>query len=210
MDNGLVNPVDEETPQCGPLSPLLSNIVLDEMDRELDKRGLRFVRYADDCNIYVGSRRAGERVMASVTAWLHTKLRLKVNPEKSAVARPRERVRELTHRTRCISIEQLVAELARYLRGWLGYFVRCETPYARNRLGEWTRHRLRSRVWKQWKTWRQRFTELRQRGIGRDLAAQTAGSAHGPWRLGNSPALGFAPPPTYFESLGPPKFLLVQ
>jgi len=238
MENGLVNPVDEGTPQGGPLSPLLSNIVLDEMDRELERRGLRFVRYADDCNIYVGSRRAGERVMASITAWLATKLKLKVNQQKSAVARPRERkflgfsftgagipkrriapqavdrfqerVRELTRRTRGISIEQMVEELARYLRGWLGYFGRCETPYVLNRLGEWTRHRLRSRVWKQWKTWRQRFTELRQRGIGRDLAAQTAGSAHGPWRLGNSPALGIALPTTYFESLGLPKFLLVQ
>ena len=238
MENGLVNPVDEGTPQGGPLSPLLSNIVLDEMDRELEKRGLRFVRYADDCNIYVGSRRAGERVMASITAWLATKLRLPVHPQKSAVAPPwerkflgfsftkagvpkrriapqsvdrfKERVRKLTRRTRGISIEKMVEELARYLRGWLGYFGRCETPSALRELGKWTRHRLRSVVWRQWKSGHRRFAELRDRGVGRDLAAQTAGSAHGPWRIGNSPALSIALPTKYFESLGLPKFLLVQ
>jgi RNA-directed DNA polymerase len=238
MENGLVNPVDEGTPQGGPLSPLLSNIVLDEMDRELEKRGLRFVRYADDCNIYVGSRRAGERVMAGITAWLATKLRLQVNQQKSAVARPwvrkflgfsftragipkrriapqavdrfKERVREVTRRTRGISIEQMVTELTRYLQGWLGYFGRCETPSVLRELGEWTRHRLRSMLWKQWKTGSQRLAELRQRGVKGDLAVQTAGSAHGPWRLANSPALHIALPNTYFESLGLPKFLLVQ
>lgn len=238
MENGLVNPVDEGTPQGGPLSPLLSNIVLDEMDRELEKRGLRFVRYADDCNIYVGSRRAGERVMARITAWLATKLKLTVNQQKSAVARPwvrkflgfsftsagipkrriapqavdrfKKRVREVTRRTRGISIETMVAELAQYLRGWLGYFGRCETPSVLRGLGEWTRHRLRSVIWKQWKTGRRRFAELRQRGVEGDLTAKTAGSAHGPWRMGNSPALSIALPTHYFESLGLPKFLLVQ
>jgi RNA-directed DNA polymerase len=238
MENGLVNPVDEGTPQGGPLSPLLSNIVLDEMDRELEKRGLRFVRYADDCNIYVGSRRAGERVMASITAWLATKLKLTVNQQKSAVARPwvrkflgfsftsagipkrriapqavdrfKKRVREVTRRTRGISIETMVEELAQYLRGWLGYFGRCETPSVLRGLGEWTRHRLRSVIWKQWKTGRRRFAELRQRGVEGDLTAKTAGSAHGPWRMGNSPALSIALPTHYFESLGLPKFLLVQ
>ena len=238
MENGLVNPVDEGTPQGGPLSPLLSNIVLDEMDRELEKRGLRFVRYADDSNIYVRSRRAGERVMAGLTAWLSAKLRLKINPQKSAVDRPwarkflgfsftragvpkrriapqavdrfKERVREVTRRTRGISLAQMVEELARYLRGWLSYFGQCETPSVLADLGEWTRHRLRSVVWKQWKSGRRRFAELRQRDVNSDLAAKTAGSSHGPWRLGNSPALAIALPTAYFESLGLPKFLLVQ
>src|ERR671927_474851 len=150
MEGGLVSPVDEGTPQGGPLSPLLSNIVLDEFDRELERRGLRFARYADDCNVYVRSRRAGERVMASITRFITTKLKLKVNEQKSAVARPwerkflgfsftanrepkrriapkavlrfKEKVRELTRRTRGVSMERMAEELARYLRGWIGYF----------------------------------------------------------------------------------------
>jgi RNA-directed DNA polymerase len=176
--------------------------------------------------------------MAGVTAWLATRLKLTVNQQKSAVARPwvrkflgfsftkagvpkrriasqavdrfKKRVREVTRRTRGISIERMVEELAQYLRGWLGYFGRCETPSVLRGLGEWTRHRLRSMIWKQWKTGTQRFAELRQRGVTRDLAAQTAGSAHGPWRLGNSPALNIALPTVYFESLGLPQFVLVQ
>src|SRR6266540_1839606 len=179
LEGGLVSPVDEGTPQGGPLSPLLSNIVLDEFDRELEQRGHRFARYADDSNIYVRSRRAGERVMASITAFITTKLKLKVNQQKSAVARPwerkflgfsftwnreprrriapkavlrfKERVRELTSRTRGVSIERMAEELAQYLRGWLGYFGKCETPSVLQSLEAWTRHRLRSVIWKQWK-----------------------------------------------------------
>ena len=148
MESGLVSPVDEGTPQGGPLSPLLSNIVLDEFDRELERRGLRFARYADDCNVYVRSGRAGERVMASITRFITTKLKLKVNEQKSAVAWPwerkflgfsftasrepkrriapkavmrfKEKVRELTRRTRGVSIERMAEELAQYLKGWLG------------------------------------------------------------------------------------------
>src|SRR5258705_8085036 len=155
MEGGLVNPVDEGTPQGGPLSPLLSNIVLDEFDRELERRGLRFARYADDSNIYVRSRRAGERVMESLTRFIMSKLKLKVNQQKSAVARPwerkflgfsftmnrepkrriapkavlrfKERVRELTSRTRGVSTERMAEELARYLQGWIGYFGKCQT-----------------------------------------------------------------------------------
>jgi RNA-directed DNA polymerase len=233
MENGLVSPVDEGTPQGGPLSPLLSNIVLDEFDRELERRGLRFARYADDCNVYVRSRRAGERVMASITRFITTKLKLKVNQQKSAVARPwerkflgfsftgdreprrriapkavlrfKERVRELTNRTRGISIERMAEELAQYLRGWLGYFGKCETPSVLRSLEGWTRHRLRSVIWKQWKRGTVRFAELRKRGISKDLAACTAGSAHGPWRLANSPALALALPNAYFDSLGIPR-----
>jgi RNA-directed DNA polymerase len=233
MENGLVSPVDEGTPQGGPLSPLLSNIVLDELDRELERRGLRFARYADDSNIYVRSRRAGERVMESITRFLQDKLKLKVNSEKSAVARPwerkflgfsftrdrepkrriapkavkrfKERVRELTRRTRGISIERMTEELNRYLRGWIGYFGKCQTPSVLQGLEEWIRRRLRSVIWKQWKRGTVRFAELVQRGVGKDLAAKTAGSAHGPWRLANSPALAIALPNVYFASLGLPK-----
>src|SRR6266403_1395372 len=178
MEGGLVSPVDEGTPQGGPLSPLLSNIVLDEFDRELERRGLRFARYADDSNIYVRSRRARERVMESITRFITTKLKLKVNQKKSAVARPGERkflgfsftnagipkrriapkavdrfkgrVRELTRRTRGVSTERMAEELARYLQGWIGYFGKCQTPSVLAGLEEWTRRRLRSAIWQQW------------------------------------------------------------
>jgi len=232
MENGLVSPVDEGTPQGGPLSPLLSNIVLDELDRELEWRGHRHVRYADDCNIYVRSQRAGERVMKSITDFLTHKLKLKVNEAKSAVAQPkdrkflgfsftgdekprrriapkailrfRERIRELTCRTRGVSMEQRAKELSAYLRGWRGYFGFCQTPSVLGALDQWLRRRLRSALWKQWKRGSKRFAELRKRGIGRDLAAQTAGSPHGPWRIAKSPALSFALPNAYFASLGIP------
>ena len=222
MEDGLVNPVDEGTPQGGPLSPLLSNIVLDEFDRELERRGLRFARYADDSNIYVRSRRAGERVMESITRFITTTLKLKVNELKSAVARPwarkfpgfsftnagipkrriapkavdrfKERVRELTSRTRGVSIERMAEDLTRYLRGWIGYFGKCETPSVLEGLERWFRRRLRSVIWKQWRRGSVRFAELRKRDVGKDLAAQTAGSAHGPWPLANSPALAIALP----------------
>jgi len=230
MEGGLVSPVDEGTPQGGPLSPLLSNIVLDELDRELEQRGHRFVRYADDCNIYVRSQRAGERVMKSVSAFITRKLKLKVNEQKSAVSQPskrkflgfsftwhrepkrriapkaiarfKQRVRELTRRTRGVKVETMVAQLSRYLTGWRGYFRFCQTPTVLRKLEEWTRRRLRSVIWKQWKQSRVRFAELTKRGVGKDLAAQTAGSAHGPWRLSNSPALTIALPNAYFVSLG--------
>jgi RNA-directed DNA polymerase len=233
MEGGLVSPVDEGTPQGGPLSPLLSNIALDEFDRELERRGLRFARYADDSNIYVRSRRAGERVMESITRFITTKLKLQVNQQKSAVARPwerkflgfsftmnrepkrriapkavlrfKERVRELTRRTRGISIDQMAKDLSRYFRGWLGYFGKCQTPSVLHDLDQWVRHRLRSVIWKQWKRGSVRFAELRKRGVSKDLAAQTAGSAHGPWRLANSPALGIALPNAFFDSLGIPR-----
>ena len=233
MEGGLVSPVDEGTPQGGPLSPMLSNIVLDEFDRELERRGLRFARYADDCNVYVRSRRAGERVMASITRFITTKLKLKVNEQKSAVARPwerkflgfsftanrepkrriapkamlrfKEKVRDLTQRTRGVSVERMAEELGRYLHGWIGYFGQCQTPSVLGGLEEWTRRRLRSVIWKQWKRNPVRFAELRKRGVGKDLAAKTAGSAHGPWRLADSPGLHFALPNAYFDSLGIPR-----
>jgi RNA-directed DNA polymerase len=235
MSQGLVSPVDEGTPQGGPLSPLLSNIVLDELDRELEQRGHRFVRYADDCNIYVRTPRAGERVMKSLSDFIAKKLKLKVNGAKSAVDRPsrrkflgfsftwgreikrriapkaiqryKQRIRELTRRTRGVGIETMAAQLSTYLRGWQGYFGRCQTPSVLMDLEQWTRRRLRSVIWKQWKRGSVRFAELRRRGIGLDLAAQTAGSAHGPWRLANSPALNIALPNAYFDSLGLPRLV---
>jgi RNA-directed DNA polymerase len=236
MEGGLVSPVDEGTPQGGPLSPLLSNIVLDELDRELERRGHRFVRYADDSNIYVRSRRAGERVMMSIKGFITRKLKLKVNERKSAVAQPgerkflgfsftwqrepkrriapkaiarfKQRVRELTRRTRGVNVETMVEQLGRYLTGWRGYFGFCQTPSVLQRLDRWLRRRLRLVVWKQWKYTRVRFAELHKRGVGKDLAAQTAGSAHGPWRLSNSPALAMALPNACFASLGLPSLVV--
>lgn len=230
LEGGLVSPIDEGTPQGGPLSPLLSNIVLDELDRELAQRGHRFVRYADDCNIYVRSQRAGERVMKSVSQFITGRLKLKVNEDKSAVARPdkrkflsfsflgtetvkrhiaakaiarfKQRVRKLTRRTRGVKVETMVAQLSRYLQGWLGYFAFCETPWVLRHLESWLRRRLRAVVWKQWKRGKVRFAELSKRGVRKELAALTAGSAHGPWRLSNSPALNVALPNAYFASLG--------
>ena len=230
MEDGLVSAVDEGTPQGGPLSPLLSNLVLDELDRELERRGHHFVRYADDCNIYVDSERAGQRVMESITRFITHRLKLKVNQAKSAVARPsqrkflgfsftsereprrriapkalarfKEKVREQTRRTRGISLEQMVNELVTYLRGWLGYFGDCQTPSVLQRLEAWLRRRLRSVAWKQWKHGRTRFRELRKRGVSKHLAAQTAGSPHSPWRIANSPALNIALPQAFFTQLG--------
>lgn len=232
MENGLVGPTDEGTPQGGPLSPLLSNLMLDDLDRELKRRGLRFARYADDCNIYVRSERAGQRVMASIARFITTTLKLKVNESKSAVARPwerkflgmtftwnrepkrriapkallrfKERIRELTRRTRGISLPRMIEQLSRYLNGWRAYFGFCQTPSVLAELDSWIRRRLRSVVWKQWKRGKRRFAELRLRNVGKDLAAQTAGSPHGPWRLARSPALNFALSNTYFQSLGLP------
>ena len=178
---------------------------------------------------------AGEPVslMESITRFIMAKLKLKVNREKSAVARPwerkflgfsftnagvpkrriapqavgrfKERVRKLTCRTRSVSIERRAEDLASYLRGWIGYFGRCETRYVLQALDSWLRRRLRSAIWKQWKRSPVRFTELRQRGLSMDLAALTVASPHGPWRLANSPALSIALPNTYFDSLGIPR-----
>jgi RNA-directed DNA polymerase len=230
MEGGLVSPTEEGTPQGGPLSPLLSNLMLDVLDKELEKRGHRFVRYADDCNIYVRSQRAGERVMTGIERFLAKRLRLKVNKAKSAVAKPsvrkflgfsftggneprrrtapqalarfKAKVRELTRRTCGRSLVQIVKELSVYLTGWRGYFGFCQTPSVLRRLDEWLRRRMRAIAWKQWKTGPTRFAELRRCGVGRDLAAQTAGSPHGPWRLAVSPALHIAMPISFFRSFG--------
>src|SRR5882724_4009473 len=168
LENGLVSPAEEGTPQGGPLSPLLSNIVLDELDRELARRKHRFVRYADDCNIYVRRHRAGQRVMSSVTGFLTRRLKVKLP--------------------------------AADLRGLKSYFGFCQIPSLLKTLDKCLCHRLRSMIWKQWKRGKQRYAKLRQLGVGKDLAAQTAGSPHGPWRLANSPALQYALPIAYFDA----------
>lgn len=234
MEEGLEGPREEGTPQGGPLSPLLSNLFLDELDQELQKRGHRFVRYADDCNIYVRSERAGLRVMGSVKAFLTRKLKLKVNDAKSGVGKAsqrkflsfrftarelkrgiapealrrfKKRVGELTRRTRGVSLERMVAQLAPYLVGWRNYFGFCQTPSTLRDLDSWMRRRLRCVVWKQWKRGRNRFAQLRKRGVGKDLAAQTAGSPHGPWRLSRSPALSIALPNAILDSFGLPRLV---
>jgi RNA-directed DNA polymerase len=232
LADGLVGPTEEGTPQGGPLSPLLSNLMLDVLDKELEKRGHHFVRYADDCNIYVRSQKAGERVMAGIEKFLAKRLKLKINKAKSAVAKPsirkflgfsftngpqprrriapqaiarcKAKLRELTRRTSGQSLSQVVKELSRYLIGWRGYFGFCETPWPLRELDRWIRRRLRAIVWKQWRRGRTRYAELRRRGVGRDLAACTAGSPHGPWRLSNSPALTKALPSALLTSLGLP------
>jgi RNA-directed DNA polymerase len=235
MENGLVSPITEGTPQGGPLSPLLSNIVLDDLDRELERRGHRFVRYADDCNVYVRSERAGRRVMESLTRFITRTLKLQVNEAKSAVVQPwectflgfsftsgpepkrriapqaierlKERIRKLTRRTRTVGLKQMVAELAQYLIGWKGYFGYGQTIDVLKKLDSWIRRRLRCVTWKQWKRGRVRFAELRARGVIKDLAAQTAGSPHGSWRISRSPALSFAFPNAYFKTLGLPSLV---
>jgi RNA-directed DNA polymerase len=227
---GSVEPTVEGTPQGGPLSPLLANLLLDELDKELEKRGHRFARYADDANIYVRSRQAGERVMASVTRFLECKLRLKVNEAKSAVDRPwnrtflgftftkrpsnrrkvsekalkafKAKVRELTGRTRGRPIRQIVQELRQLMLGWRAFFGFAEVRSPLRELDKWIRRRLRSYHWKPWG--RRGYRELRTRGVGRQLAWNTVKSAHGPWRLSQSPALAIALSQRYFAALGLP------
>jgi len=218
----------EGTPQGGPLSPLLANLLLDVFDKELEKRGHSFVRYADDCSIYVRSKRAGRRVMASVTRFLEKKLKLKVNESKSKVARPRNcsllgfsigkagrafvsdksiqrfkhRIRELTNRTRGRRIEKVICETAEYIKGWLNYFGYAYSKQRFRELSSWINRRLRCYLWKQWG--RRGYRELRKRGVSRKLAWNTSKSAHCPWRLSRSPAMSIALPSSYFETLGLP------
>src|SRR2546428_8198571 len=232
MENGLVSPSVEGTPQGGPLSPLLSNLVLDELDRELERRGHRFVRYADDSNIYVRSEQAGQRVMKSITRFIVQKLKLKVNEKKSAVARPqqrkflgfsvtdgsvirrtiapkaverfKERIREITKQAKSGSLAQTMKVLAPYMRGWRGYFGFCETPDLLIQLTRWVRLRLRAALWRHWKTQRRRRAMLLQLGVRGALAEKTAASSRGPWHLAHSKALSVALSNAYFRSRGFP------
>jgi len=216
-------------PQGGPLSPVLANVVLDELDWELERRGHRFARYADDCNIVVKSERAGKRVMQSVTRFIEESLRLTVNARKSAVDRPwnrkflgftvsrtgvklkvadkaieklKNRVRELTRRTRGHRLSDIVAELKSALLGWKAYFGIAEVLSPLRDLDKWIRRKLRCYHWKQWG--RAGYRELRRRGVSVRDAWHTSKSAHGPWRLSKTPALALALPARYFSSLGLP------
>ena len=235
-------PVTEEDCQTqvifcvrGVLSPLLSNLVLDELDRELERRGHRFVRYADDCNLFVRSERAGQRVMESVTRFITQKLKLKVNETKSAVARPQERkflgfsfsagpevkrviapkaldrfkrrVREITRRAKGVSMKTTIEELAPYMRGWRSYFGFCETPEVLLSLTRWVRLRLRAALWRQWKTPRRRREALIELGVRTRLASNTAGSGLGPWYLAKAKALSVGLSNAYFKSLGLPSLV---
>jgi RNA-directed DNA polymerase len=216
-------------PQGGPLSPVLANVVLDELDWELQRRGHRFARYADDCNIVVGSKAAGERVMASVKRFIEDSLRLTVNARKSAVDRPwnrtflgftvtrngiklkvadkaldklKDRVRELTRRTRGHRLADIVTELREALLGWKAYFGLTEVLSPLRDIDKWIRRKLRCYHWKQWG--RRGYRELRRRGVSVREAWHTAKSAHGPWRLSQTPALALALPARYFEHMGLP------
>ena len=234
MENGLVSPSVEGTPQGGPLSPLLSNIVLDELDQELERRGHRFVRYADDCNIYVRSERAGQRVMGSITRFITLKLKLKVNEAKSAVARPQERkflgfsfsagpdikrmiapkslerfkrrIRDITSRAKGVSIKTTMEELAPYMRGWRDYFGFCETPEVLVALTRWVRLRLRAALWRQWKTPRRRRAALIALRVFGELC-NTAYSGRGPWYLARSKALSVGLSNVHFKLLGFPSLI---
>ncbi len=229
MEDGLVKPTQEGTPQGGNLSPLLSNIVLDELDKELEKRGHRFVRYADDSNIYVKSARAGERVMKSITKFIKEKLKLKVNEAKSAEDKPskrkflgysftnginpririaprslkrfKERIREITKRNRGISLMQLVKELMEYARGWMGYYRYCQTPTILESLSSWIRRRIRCYIWKKWKTFANRVAILIKHGVSKKIAYATARTP-GLWATSHSESLHIALPNSYFTRIG--------
>ena len=231
MVNGVVMDTEEGTPQGGPLSPLLANIMLDDLDKELETRGHRFVRYADDCNIYVKSPRAGERVMASVRRFLEQKLKLKVNEQKSKVDRPakrkflgfrlfkgkgavaigvaqralercRERLHQLTRRTRSGQLEAVVKEINDYTRGWIGYFRLADTPSVFQELDEWLRRRLRQLLWKRGKRPRRRQRKLVALGVPPSTAREASGSGKGTWRLAASPPVQQALNNAYWRSQG--------
>ncbi|MFY0521602.1 MULTISPECIES: group II intron reverse transcriptase/maturase [Bacillaceae] len=217
MINGVISSTDEGTPQGGPLSPLLSNIVLDELDKELEKRGHKFVRYADDCNIYVKSKRAGERTMASVQRFIERKLRLKVNETKSAVDRPwnrkflgfsftknkepkvriaktslermKKKIREITSRKKPFSMEYRIEKLNQYLIGWCGYFALADTPSIFNRLDSWIKRRLRMCLWKNWKKPRTRVRNLIRLKVPYGKAYEWGNTRKGYWRISKSPIL---------------------
>jgi len=230
MVNGVVMDTEEGTPQGGPLSPLLSNIMLNDLDRELEERGHKFVRYADDCNIYVKTERAGERVLKSVKQYLEKKLKLKVNPKKSKVERATrakflgfsfwkrkgevfirlanrtkerfaEKIRRLTKRTRSGKMEDIVSEINRYTRGWIGYFRLATTPSVYQGLDEWIRRRLRQMQWKRWKRGTTRYQELVRLGVPRERAALGAGGTS-PWRMSHSPIIHEALNNAYWRSTG--------
>lgn len=231
MVNGVVSDREKGTPQGGPLSPLLSNIMLDALDKELEKRNLLFCRYADDCNIYVGSRRAGERVMASITTFIEMKIKLKVNREKSAVARPwqrkflgysvtnerktrlrvaessivrfKDKVRVLFRAGRGRNLRRFIVEMLNPLiRGWTQYFSRAETKRFAEELDGWLRRKLRCILWRQWKRPWTRRCKLMERGLSEEEAILSAFNQRGPWWNSGAPHMSFAFPKKYFDWLG--------
>jgi len=211
MERGITKSTVEGTPQGGPLSPLLANILLDDLDKELSKRGHRFVRYADDCNIFVKSRRAGIRIMESITNYVEGKLKLKVNRDKSKVDRPwkrkflgisflsnkeatirlapktierfKERIRLITSRSRALAMEERIRQLNRYLMGWIGYFQIASAKQHCMKLDKWIRRRLRMCLWKQWKRVKTRLRNLRALGVPDWAAFKMANSRRGPWEM---------------------------
>lgn len=231
MSDGLTTARREGTPQGGPLSPLLSNILLDELDKELERRGHKFCRYADDCNIYVQSRSSGERVMKSVTSFLDRRLRLKVNAEKSAVARPWERkflgysmtsnrkprlkvakesvkrlkgkLREIFRRGQGRSLEQLiVGDLTPLLRGWMNYFRLAEVKGVFEELDGWIRRKLRGVIWRQWRRTITRAKSLMRRGLDELRAWESANNGRGPWWNAGASHMHTAFPKSYFDRCG--------
>lgn len=230
MEDGLIKLPEEGTPQGGNLSPLLSNIVLDEFGKELEKRDHRYVRYADDSNIYVRSIRAGERVMRSISKFITEKLKLKVNEEKSAVDIPskrkflgysftnegkprlriapkslkqfKERIREITRRNRGISLRRLVKELMEYLRGWMGYYHYCQTPSILANLDSWIRRRIRCFIWKKWKTFANRVSELIKRGVWKEQAYAAACGSKRLWAMSRNEYVQIALSNAYLQSVG--------
>jgi len=227
MEGGITSVRREGTPQGGPLSPLLSNILLTDLDRELERRGHRFCRYADDCNIYVGSRRSGERVMTAITAYLERRLQLKVNASKSAVARPwqrkflgysltwhrkpklriaepsRQRLAEKVRRTlragRGQSLSQTIKALNPLLRGWVSYFRLTEVKGVLEELDGWIRHKLRTLLWRQWKRTHTRAQHLMRVGLSRATAWQSATNGRGPWWNGGASHMHAAYPKSWFD-----------
>ena len=230
MSDGIVSPRVEGTPQGGPLSPLLSNILLDELDKELERRGHQFVRYADDCNIYVRSRAAGERVKASVSQFLGQRLRLRVNEEKSAVGRPWERkflgytmtrhkqprlkvagesVKRLKAKLRMKlregkgrNLEKFIKELEPILRGWVNYYRLAEVKGIFEELDGWLRRKLRSLLWRRWKRPLRRAKNLMKRGLAEARAWRSATNGRGPWWNAGASHMNEAYPKSYFERLG--------
>lgn len=234
LENGLVKPTTEGVPQGGPLSPFLSNVVLDTLDKELARRGHKFTRYADDCNVYVKSMGSGERVMESLTTFITKQMKLKVNRAKSAVGKPVERqilgfriigsgekarrgiapkalkrfkakMRQLTRRNWSISMEERVSIIAKYINGWRAYYGYCETHSILRDLDSWIRRRLRSVYWKQWKTYSRRKSELIKRKVSDEMAQTTAWSPKGPWRMSHVPGTRIALNNRYFDKMGLPR-----
>jgi RNA-directed DNA polymerase len=230
MVNGVVQDTAEGTPQGGPLSPLLSNIMLDDLDKELEKRGHKFVRYADDCNIYVRTRRAGQRVKESVKRFLEKKLKLKVNPKKSKVERAtrvkilgfsfykrkgevhirvakqsldrfRNKLRRLTKRTRSGKQEEVIEAINQYTMGWIAYYRLADTPSVLAGLDSWIRRRLRQMVWKRWKRGRTRYRKLVKLGVPRERAGLGA-VGKSPWHMSRTPVINEALSNAYWRNSG--------